>query len=76
MLYALEVLKDVLKCVQFDLLPVDTVPSGDYIHVLKGPDIGCWSKIGRQGGRQVVVIFFKFTYLLRGFKHSMYPIFV
>lgn len=43
-------LADVLPCVNFEVVPPGSQPSGDYVHIVKGS--GCWSYVGRLGGKQ------------------------
>lgn len=42
--------------------PQDSNPTGDYVEIMRGgADSGCWSYLGRLGGRQVRMHYF-FTY--------------
>lgn len=40
-----------VPCIRFGIWPQDSEPYGDYVHIFKGNN-GCWSYVGRQGGRQ------------------------
>lgn len=52
--------KNILPCVTFHFYPPGVTPSGDYVHVVNKD--GCWSYIGKIGGRQACLWFFSKTY--------------
>jgi len=43
-------LQQAVPCVRFGIFPRGARPSGDYVHIKKAS--GCWSYIGKLGGRQ------------------------
>jgi hypothetical protein len=44
-------------CIQVLLWPSDAAPTGDYVFINKGDSgTGCWSTVGKKGGRQVMWI--------------------
>jgi len=40
-------------CLSVNLLPSNSNPTGDYVFITSKTGSGCWSNIGRVGGRQV-----------------------
>lgn len=51
---AMAQLQEATPCINFRMIPKgQRRPSGDYVHIIK--EDGCWSLVGKQGGRQVVI---------------------
>jgi len=48
---AMSRLQQVLPCIEFGIWHPDSRPTGDYVGITR-QNSGCWSPIGRQGGRQ------------------------